>query len=140
MEFLNDTPPWEDITATYDFGLASWQISLHTANPYAVSEVSDQTTSETSYTGYGRVAVARNSTEWAYNNSDPANPFIYNVNAIVFGQNTSGSTVNITHVGIGTAASSTGYLAFAMQLESTIALLDDTQFAIAAGALKIWRR
>jgi hypothetical protein len=81
----------------------SWHISLHTADP---GEAGDQTTSEISYTGYARVAVARNAA-WTVTGasvSPAAN--------IDFGAMTGGAGGTVTHFGIGTAASGTGNLIF----------------------------
>jgi hypothetical protein len=79
----------------------SFWISLHTADPGVAG---NQTTNETSYGGYVRVAVARNSGGWtrtAQTISPTAN--------ITFAACTSGSAT-ITHAGLGTASSGTGHL------------------------------
>src|SRR5262245_61475511 len=83
--------------------LTSLYISLHTADP---GEAGDQTTSETTYTSYARVAVARTTggfTVTANSVSPVAN--------IDFPACT-GGTATITHFGIGTAPSSTGKLLY----------------------------
>jgi hypothetical protein len=71
--------------------LTSLYLSLHTADP---TDSGNQTSSETTYTGYARVAVTRNSG----------------------GFTVSGSTVvpaaTITHVAIGTASSGTGKILY----------------------------
>lgn len=83
--------------------LTALYVSLHTADP---GEAGDQTTSETNYTGYARVAVNRNSGGWTVtaNSVSPAS-------AITFGTCTGGSGT-ITHFGVGTASSGAGKLLY----------------------------
>lgn len=83
--------------------LTNLYVSLHTADP---GEAGSQTTNETGYTSYARVAVARSDSGWTVTNnsvSPAAN--------IDFPQCT-GSTATITHFAVGTASSSTGKLLF----------------------------
>lgn len=80
------------------------QYSLHTADP---GEAGDQTTSEISYTGYARVAVARTSGGHTVTNnsvSPAAN--------IDFGQMTAGAGGTVTHFIAGTASSGTGKILY----------------------------
>ena len=79
-------------------------VALHTADP---GEAGNQTTSEISYTGYSRVAVARTSGGWtvAANSVSP-------VAEIVFGAMTAGTGGTVTHASIGTAASGTGKILY----------------------------
>lgn len=81
----------------------SLYVSLHTADP---GEAGSQTTSETSYTGYARVAVARSSSGWTVTNNSVSPASI-----VTFGACTAG-TATITHFGIGTASSGTGVLLY----------------------------
>lgn len=81
--------------------ITNWQVSLCTADP---GDTGNQTTSETAYTSYARVAVARTSGGWAHS-AGTVNP----VANISFPQAT-GGTSTITHFGIGTASTSTGVL------------------------------
>jgi hypothetical protein len=76
--------------------LASLYVSLHTAEP---GDAGTQATSETTYTGYARVAVARTSGGWTVtgNSVSPAAN-------IDFGACTAG-TATITHFGVGVASS-----------------------------------
>ncbi len=83
--------------------LTSLYISLHTASPGAGGS---QTTNETSYTGYTRIAVVRTSGGWAVS-SGVATP----VSTIAFPTVSSGSGT-ITYAAIGTAISGTGKLLF----------------------------
>jgi hypothetical protein len=74
-------------------------ISLHTADP---GETGDQTTSESAYTNYARVAVARSTAGWTI-----ASAVADNDAAITFPAcGVTGST--ITHFGIGSATSGAG--------------------------------
>lgn len=78
-------------------------VSLHTADP---GEAGDQTTNETSYTDYARVAVTRDGTGWTVtgNSVSPAA-------AIEFPQ-CGGGSATITHAAVGTASSGTGKLLY----------------------------
>jgi len=69
-------------------------ISLHTADPSSGT----QTTSEASYTGYARVAVARTAGAWT-----TASGATENTSDITFAACTGGSAT-VTHVGIGVAS------------------------------------
>ncbi len=82
----------------------SFYVSLHTADP---GEAGDQTTSETAYTGYARVAVARSGAGWVVttNSVSPA----ANVD---FGECTAAAGAAITHFGVGTASSGAGALLY----------------------------
>lgn len=78
-------------------------VSLHTSDP---GEAGSQNTNETTYTSYARVAVARTSGGWTVSGNA-----VTPVAAIEFPECT-GGTATITHFGIGTASSSTGYLIY----------------------------
>lgn len=100
----------------------SLYVSLHTADP---GEAGDQTSNETAYTNYARVAVARTSGGWTVSSNQ-----VSNTAAINFAQ--CGATgADITHWGIGTASSSTGKLLYKGPLGSALqgpftAKTDDT--------------
>src|SRR5262245_33192625 len=81
--------------------LTNLYVSLHTADP---GEAGDQTTSESAYTSYARVAVARTTGGWTVTNNS-----VSPVANIDFPACT-GSTSTITHFAVGTASSSTGKL------------------------------
>lgn len=74
----------------------SLYIALHTADP---GEAGDQTTSESAYTGYGRVAVARSAAGFTVTANAVANAA-----AVTFGACTAGSST-ITYFSVGVAAS-----------------------------------
>lgn len=75
-------------------------VSLHTADP---GEGGDQSTSETTYTGYARVAVARASGAGGFTVSGTNPTQAVNASTITFGTSTVG-TPTITHFGIGVAS------------------------------------
>ena len=80
--------------------LANLYVSLHTADP---GEAGDQTTNEISYTGYGRVAVARTTGGWTVTNNS-----VSPVANIDFGQMTAGAGGTVTHWAVGTLSSGAG--------------------------------
>lgn len=84
--------------------LTDLYVSLHTGDP---GEGGSQTTSEISYTGYARVAVARSGSGWTVtaNSVSPAA-------AVTFGEMTAGAGGTVTHVGVGTASSGAGKLLY----------------------------
>lgn len=84
--------------------LTSLYVSLHTADP---GEAGDQTTSEISYTGYARVAVARSGVGFTVtgNSVSPA----ANVD---FGNMTAGAGGTVTHFAIGTVVSGAGKILY----------------------------
>lgn len=81
--------------------LTNIQASLHTADP---GDSGSQTTSESAYTSYARVAVARTSGGWTVTNNSvsPASNISFPA--------CTGSTSTITHFGLGTANSGAGVL------------------------------
>jgi hypothetical protein len=81
----------------------SLYVSLHTGDP---GEAGSQTTSESAYTNYARVAVARSGVGWTVSNNS-----VSNAAAVTFPAcGVTGST--ITHFGIGTDSSGAGTLLF----------------------------
>lgn len=87
-------------------------ISLHTADP---GEAGSQNTSETAYTGYARVSVARTTGGWTVSSGTCTNDA-----DIEFGQCTASPGSNLTHVGIGTDVSGAGSLLLYGALNSAI--------------------
>ena len=103
-----------DATGIVGSGAAgSLYVSLHTADP---GEAGDQTTNETSYTSYARVAVARTTGGWTVSGNA-----VTPVAAITFPACT-GSTATITHFGVGTASSGAGVLLFSGTVTSNISV------------------
>ena len=88
-------------------------VSLHTADP---GEAGNQTTSETTYTGYARVSVARTTGGWTVTGSS-----VSPVANIVFGTWTAGAAT-LTHWAVGTAISGTGKLLYSGTFTPTIPL------------------
>lgn len=81
--------------------LTNLYVSLHTADP---GEAGNQTTSETTYTSYARVAVARTTGGWTVT-ANSVSP-VANIDF----PTCTGGTATITHFGVGTASSGTGVL------------------------------
>jgi hypothetical protein len=92
--------------------IANLYVALHTADP---DETGDQTTSEISYTGYARVAVARTTGGWTVTNNS-----VSPVASIDFGEMTGGTGGTVTHVSIGTDASGAGKILYAGALTPNI--------------------
>lgn len=80
-------------------------VSLHTADP-GENPASGQAQSETTYTGYARVGVARSGANWVVTGSS-----VSPAANIVFGNCTAG-TATITHFGVGTASTGNGVLLY----------------------------
>lgn len=98
-------------------------VSLHTSSPGVGG---NQTTNESAYTNYARVAGSRDGTDWTSSGLN-----ISNAIAIAFATcGVTGSTV--THFGIGSASSGAGNLFFfgALSASKAIANGDTPSFAI----------
>lgn len=104
-------------------------VSLHTADPGVGN---DQTTNETAYTNYARVAVARTTGGW----DAPSGAATANAALIQFAQcGVTGAT--LTHVAIGTGSSGAGTVLYAGALSSSLAVANNIQPQFAAGALDV---
>jgi len=79
--------------------LTSLYVALHTADP---ADTGNQSTNETAYTSYARVAVARTSGGWTVSGTSPTT--VSPVANIDFPQCT-GGTATITHFSVGAASS-----------------------------------
>ena len=99
-----------DNTATAP--LTNLYVALHTADP---GEAGNQETSEISYTGYARVAVARTSGGWAITGNS-----VSPVAAVEFGEMTGGTGGTVTHASIGTASTGTGKILYSGALTPNI--------------------
>ena len=88
-------------------------LSLHSADP-GIAGV--QTTSELSYTGYARKAVARDSSNWTVSGLTAKNTL-----DILFDACTAGSGT-ATYVGIGTASTGAGRLLYRCQMSGSRAI------------------
>lgn len=103
-------------------------VSLHTGD---VGEAGDQTTSEASYTGYARVAVARTAGGWTVTNNS-----VTNAAAITFPQCTGGSNT-ITHFAVGTGSAGAGKILYKGALTASLAVSNLIIPEFAAGTLTI---
>lgn len=93
--------------------LTSLYVSLHTADP---GEAGSQTTNETTYTSYARVAVARTAGGWTVTGNSVSPVATINFPACT------GGTATITHAGVGTAASGADKLLYKGALSPIIAV------------------
>jgi hypothetical protein len=93
--------------------LTNLYVSLHTADP---GEAGDQSTSEATYTGYARVAVARTTGGWTVTNNS-----VSPVANIDFA-NCTGGTNTITYFGVGTASSGAGVLYYSGTVTPSISV------------------
>jgi hypothetical protein len=109
----------------------SFFIALHTADP---GETGDQTTSEATYTGYARVAVARTTGGWTLSGTAPTQ--VANAAVVTFGACTAGSST-VTHFSIGKSTSGVGeiVLSGALTSPSSLAITAGITPSFAIGAL-----
>ena len=106
----------------------SLYVSLHTSDP---DEAGDQTTNETAYTDYARVAVARSGAGWTVTGNAVANAAL-----VQFPQcGVTGAT--LTHFGVGTDSSGAGKLLYSGALSASLAVSSGIQPQFAAGDLDI---
>lgn len=106
----------------------SFYISLHTADP---GEAGDQTTSETAYTNYARVAVARTGSGWSVSSNTASNAAAVNFP-------TCGATgATITHFGVGTASTGAGNLLFSGALTASLAVSNGITPSFGIGDLDV---
>lgn len=105
----------------------SFYIGLHSADP---GEAGAQSTSEVSYTGYARVAVARSTAGWTVTGNAVVNDAV-----ITFGQRSDDDTDTATHFSIGTDSSGAGNLLLSGALASPLAISQNITPSFAAGQL-----
>lgn len=94
--------------------LTNLYVSLHTANP---GDSGNQTTSESAYTSYARVAVARSTGGWTASTVGSTSP----VATITFPAATGGSET-ATYFAVGTASSGTGKVLWSGPISPTISI------------------
>lgn len=92
----------------------SFYVSLHTADP---GETGTQTTSETAYTGYARIAVARTAGGWTCSGAT-----VVNTAEVLFGTCTASPGAAATHFGIGSDVSGAGNLFFSGALGASYSI------------------
>lgn len=130
LALIFNATAWADI-AENDSSTPSTNLylSLHTGDPGVGGA---QTTNETAYTNYARIAVARTTSGWDV----PSGGATANAALAQFAQcGVTGAT--ITHVAIGTASSGTGTVLYAGALSSSLAVANGIQPQFAAGALDV---
>lgn len=91
----------------------SFYVALHTADP---GDSGDQSTNEISYTGYGRVAVARSGAGWTVSGGQ-----VSNTASVQFGECTAGSGT-ATHFSVGVASSGATAIVFSGALGASRAI------------------
>ena len=98
---------WNTVAQNAASPATNLYVSLHNASP---GDSGSQNTSETAYTGYSRVAVARTTGGWTVTQGSVSTPSnVTNAAAINFGACTAG-TDTLTHWGIGLSSSGAGTL------------------------------
>ena len=130
LALIFNATAWADIAENDTTSPAgNLYLSLHTADPGVGN---NQTTNETAYTNYVRIAVVRTTSGWAV----PSGGATSNAALAQFAQcGVTGAT--ITHVAIGTASSGTGTVLYAGALSSSLAVANGIQPQFAAGALDV---
>jgi hypothetical protein len=130
LALIFNATAWADIAENDSSSPATnLYLSLHTADPGVGGS---QTTNETSYTNYARIAVARTTGGW----DAPSGGATANAALAQFAQcGASGAT--LTHVAIGTASSGAGLVLYVGPLTSSLAAANGIQPQFAAGALDI---
>jgi len=104
----------------------SFYIAIHTADP---GEAGNQSTSEISYTGYARVAVARSGAGWTVSGAS-----VSNAAQVQFGQCTAGSGT-ATYFSIGLESSGATDILLSGALNSSLAISAGITPLFAIGAL-----
>lgn len=107
---------------------ANVYVALHTADP---GEAGTQATSETTYTGYARVAVVRTAGGWTVSSGSGSNAAV-----VTFGACTVG-TPTITHFSLGSVASGATELIFSGALTASLAVSPGITPSFAIGALTV---
>lgn len=106
----------------------SLYVSLHTGDP---GEAGNQTTNESAYTSYARVAVARSGAGWTVSGNSATNT------ALTQFPECTGGSETITHVGIGTDVSGSGVLLYSGALSASRSVSSGIQPQFAATALTV---
>jgi hypothetical protein len=130
LALIFNATTWADIAENDTTSPATnLYLSLHTADPGVGGA---QTTNETSYTNYARIAVVRTTSGWAL----PSSGSTSNAALVQFAAcGVTGAT--ITHVAIGTNLSGAGLVLYAGALNSSLAVANLIQPQFAASALTV---
>lgn len=107
----------------------SLYVSAHLSDLLTDADTS-QASQETTYTGYGRVAVARSTAGWTVTGDT-----VDNDNLLQHGSMSAGGPVTITDVGLGFATSGAGYLDAWGQVSSDLVVNNGVNPQYVAGAL-----
>jgi hypothetical protein len=108
--------------------LTNLYVALHTADP---GEGGDATTSESAYTSYARVAVARTSGGWTVTNNQAVNAATISFPACT------GSTSTVTYFSITTASTGATKILYSGALTSSLAVSNGITPSFAASALTV---
>lgn len=100
-------------------------LALHTADP---GEAGTQSTNETTYSGYARVAVVRSAGGWAV-----TGPTAQNVGSVSFPQCVGGSAT-VTHISVGYASSGANTIVCSGALTASLIINPGITPLFAAGA------
>lgn len=130
LALIFNATAWADIAENDSSSPATnLYVSLHTADPGVGN---NQTTNETAYTNYARIAIARTTGGWDV----PSSGATANAALAQFAQcGVTGAT--LTHVAIGTGAAGAGTVLYAGALSSSLAVANGIQPQFAAGALDV---
>lgn len=121
-----------DATGIVGSGTAgSLYVALHTADP---GEAGSQTTSEATYTGYARVAVARSGAGWTISGTAPTQAA--NTAVVTFGMDVVGSET-ITHFSVGRDSSGAGQILASGALTASLAVSPGITPSFAIGQLTV---
>ena len=104
----------------------SFYLSLHTGDP---GEAGTQTTNETAYTSYARIAVARSGAGWTVSGNQVSNTALAQFPLCTGGSST------LTHFAIGTDSSGAGTVIMKGALTSSLAVSNGIQPQFSAAAL-----
>jgi len=105
----------------------NFYLSLHTADP---GEAGDQTTSETAYSGYARLAIVRSAGGFTVSAATVALAV-----AQVFAEAAAADGTPLTHWGLGTASSGAGVLLHSGSLGTAVTILEGTRVEIDIGTI-----
>ena len=105
----------------------SFYVALHSSDP---GDAGDQTTNEVSYTGYGRVAVARSGAGFTI-----AGNQVSNAATVQFGECTAG-TATATHFSVGLLSSGAGDILYSGALSASRSISAGITPLFNAGALQ----
>ena len=109
--------------------LTNLYVALHVSDP---GEAGNQSNNEAAYTGYARVAVARNATGWTVTNNNVANTGNINFPAC------NGATGNtVTHVSVGCNANANSKLLYSGALSANLAVSNGITPVFDAGNLVV---